>query len=65
MEGDLVHLKDYRKKERIVTIEIRQGQVYCEADHTGYCHHVGYILADPYIARIAKEKGLKLSRADV
>ena len=60
---DSIYVKDYRKKERIVTVEIRQGRVFCEYDHSGDCDHVGYVLANPYVAQKAKEKGVKLSRA--
>jgi hypothetical protein len=63
MLDDTVHIKDYRKKERIIAVEIRQGKVYCEFDHTGFCDHVGYILANPYIIQKAKERGVKLTRA--
>jgi hypothetical protein len=61
---DVVHVKDYRKRERIIAVEIRSGKVFCELDQTGNCDHVGYILANPYIIQKAKEKGLKLSRAN-
>lgn len=38
--------------------------VYCRHDRSGDCDHVGFVLADVYVIKRAKELGVKLRKAE-
>jgi hypothetical protein len=60
-EGTVVVRDYFRGKDAEVVI--KNGKVFCELDDSGSCDHVGFVLHDPLVVKIAQEKGVKLRKA--
>ena len=59
-------VRDYflaKDAEITIAVEGPYGVLRCNLDNTGKCPHVGFVLSDPGLVNIAKERGLTLRRA--
>lgn len=62
-ENNIVCVRDYfRQKDAEVEIK-EKSKVYCRLDETGDCDHVGFVLANPFVIKRAKELGVRLRKA--
>jgi hypothetical protein len=50
LHEDTVVLKDYRKREKFIEVQIRNGKLYClDHESSEECIHVGFALALPEV----------------
>ena len=61
-EDDKIFVRDYYKL-KTAEVVIKSGRVYCRLDQSGGCDHVGFVLSDPIVIKMAKELGVKLRSA--
>lgn len=54
-------VRDHYKMKNAEVL-IKGNRVFCDLDRIGDCDHVGFVLADPYVIKRAKELGIKLRK---
>jgi hypothetical protein len=55
-------VKDYYRG-KTAEFSIKQGRIFCSLDESGDCDHIGFVLSDPRVIKMAKELGVKLRKA--